>query len=331
MAGFWFSLLAISVGAVGIVLARSADSLGAAYKLDRSITGFMLLAAATSLPELIVSCQVASSGSPDMAVGSLLGSCLMNLMILAVIDLMRRTRGRILSRKAASHSLSALASILLAAVVAVAVLNPDWALMKRLHWGSLLVFAAYAFTIRLVFVDRSRSRAADIIESPEVEQQLDSQPSSKWRPLVWYLLSTAGIFALASPLAVTSDQLAVLLGLSGTFFGAVFLALVTSLPEFVTTYEATRINADEMAIGNILGSNAFNLVILVAVDLVTPMPLFSVLGPIHAVAALGIMITTSIAAMGMLYRVEKRLWFLEPDATAVIIASLAFFYLLYQG
>ena len=326
--GLWFVLLAVAVGLIGIALARSADRVGEAFRLDRSITGFMLLAAATSLPELFVSTHAARNGAADMAVGSLLGSC---LMILAVIDMSRPSRRRMLSRKAAAHVISALASIALAAIVGLAVMSPDWPALGRVHLGSFLVLAVYLLTVRLVFVDRAKSRVAEALESEQSSVVLEGEPIAKTRPLAIYALATVSIFVLASPLAVTSDGLALALGLSGTFFGAVFLALVTSLPEIMTTYEASRIDAEDMAIGNILGSNAFNLVLLIAVDVAYPEPLFASLGPVHAVAAMGVVLVTVIASMGMLYRVEKRTWFSEPDAAAVIGVALIFFYLLYRG
>ena len=131
-----FAAVSVGIAGLGIVLSRSADALGNAFRLDRSISGFLLLAAATSLPELVVSCQVVREGSPGMAVGSLLGSCLMNLLILAVIDLTRRTRGRILTQKAAAHALASLASVFLAAIVAVAVLVPSMPSIGRYHSAS---------------------------------------------------------------------------------------------------------------------------------------------------------------------------------------------------
>ncbi|MCG8649693.1 MAG: hypothetical protein MI861_07660 [Pirellulales bacterium] len=326
-----FAAIAVCVGLAGMLLARSSDRLGEAFHLERSVTGFLLLAAATSLPELVISSQVARAGAIDMATGSVLGSCLMNLLILAGIDLSRRSRGTLLSSKAAAHVLSGLASILLAALVAVAVTTPELPALGRLHSATPVILITYLISFRLVYLDRRVSRLVDEKESELVALEAEKPRPAKARPLLFYCLATAVIFLLASPLAAASENLAVLLGLSGTFFGAVFLALVTSLPEIVTTHEASRIGADDMAIGNILGSNAFNLLVLVAIDAVSPQPLFHVLGDVHVVAALGIIVTTSIAAMGMLYRVEARWWTLEPDAVAVVIVSLAFFYLIYIG
>lgn len=331
MAAIWFIIVAAAVSAVGMLLARSSDQLGEALKLDRSMTGFLMLAAATSLPELVVSCQVARTGAIDMAVGSLLGSCLMNLLILAGIDLSRRSGGRILSRQTAAHALASLSSVLLAAFVAFAILVPMPPILGRLHGGSVLLLVGYVVTFRLVFVDRQVATAQEVVDLDEEPGVSGAtvQSASKWKPAMFYALATLGIFLLAPPLASTSEQLAIALSFSGTFFGAVFLALVTSLPEMVTTAEASRIRADDLAIGNILGSNSFNLLILIALDLVYDKPLFSSLSSVHAIAALGIIVTTTVATMGLLYRVEKRLWFLEPDAMAVVISALLFFYLLY--
>lgn len=322
-----FAWVSVGVALLGIVLSRSADALGDVFRLDRSITGFLLLAAATSLPELVVSCQVAREGSPDMAVGSLLGSCLMNLLILAMIDLSRRTRGRILTPQAAAHALASLSSVLLAAVVAVAVMLPMMPSLGRFHSATLLILVVYAVTFRLVYVDR-RVSGEDAMQDEETVT-VRSVGWKKWRPACWYSLSTLGIFLLAPSLASSSVELSDWLHLSGTFFGAVFLALVTSLPELVTTGEASRMGAEDMAIGNILGSNSFNLLILVAVDVCYPEPLFSSLASVHAIAALGIIVTTTVATMGLLYRVEKRILLLEPDAVSVILLALVFFYLLY--
>ncbi|TWT93818.1 sodium:calcium antiporter [Stieleria varia] len=332
MVAFWFTLLALGVGVTGIVLASSADQLGEAFRLERSVTGFILLAAATSLPELIVSGQLAWNDLPDMAVGGVMGSCLINLLILAGIDLSQRSRGRILSRRAAAHALAALASIMMAAIVGVCVLMPGLPTLGRFHVGTVLVFLSYFVTVRLVFVDRVTSEPVEPHESVSILPETASeQPTRHWlRPLLYYLGATGVILALAAPLTGTSESLATILGLSGTFFGAVFIALVTSLPEAVTTYQATRMDAHDLAIGNILGSNTFNLLILVAIDAFYHKPLFSDLGPVHAITALGIIVTTTIAVMGILYRVEKRIWYLEPDAAGVILSALLFFYFVYS-
>lgn len=324
---FRFFLAALAVAAIGVVLARSADALGQALRLRRSITGFVMLAAATSLPELVVACQVTRTGAVDMAAGSMLGSCLMNLLILAAIDLSRRSRGRILSRQAAAHALASLASILLATLVVFAILLPTVPQLGRLHVGSALLLIGYVLTVRLVYVDRKVSEQTEVTASTTVRAPEPSRLNL--RPFLVFAIAAIGLLIVSQPLASTSNRLAEILSLGGTFFGAVFLAFVTSLPEAVTTFEASRMDNDDMAIGNIFGSNAFNLLILVAIDFCYDKPLFSALSTVNAIAALGVVVTTCVATMGLLYRLEKRIWYLEPDAVGVILIALVFLYLLY--
>jgi cation:H+ antiporter len=78
----------------------------------------------------------------------------------------------------------------------------------------------------------------------------------------------------------------------------------------------------DLAIGNIFGSNVFNLVTLVPVDCFQPGPLFGTLSSAHAVTAAWIMLVTAVAAMGQLYRAEKRYWLFEPDASLIIVLVL---------
>lgn len=115
--------LSLVVAAAGTVLALAADRIAEITQLGRLLIGSLLLAAATSLPELSVDVSAVRRGLADLAVGDLLGSSLMNLLILAVLDLAVRSRGGMLSRQAASHALSGTLSIGLTAIVGLAVLT----------------------------------------------------------------------------------------------------------------------------------------------------------------------------------------------------------------
>ena len=85
--------LAAIVAAAGTVLALSADRIAAITRLGRLLVGSLLLAGATSLPELSVDVAAVRGGLTDLAAGDLLGSSLMNLLILAGVDLAQRSRG----------------------------------------------------------------------------------------------------------------------------------------------------------------------------------------------------------------------------------------------
>jgi cation:H+ antiporter len=107
-------------------------------------------------------------------------------------------------------------------------------------------------------------------------------------------------------LASAADRIATLSELEHSFVGTTLLALTTSLPELVATLAAARLGSFDLALGNIFGSNSFNMLLLVPLDLLQPGPLLSLVRPLHAVTAFGVVLATSVAVMAQLYRFEKR-------------------------
>lgn len=152
--GLEFVVLAAVVAGAGVILARAADRIATVTQLGRLLVGSILLAAATSLPELSVDVAAVRGGMVDLAVGDLLGSSLMNLLILAGIDLMSQTGRRMLSREAASHALSATLSIALTALVGMAVLTGG-----RLPAVDLLGIDGWTWAVGVAWIAWHRSRA----------------------------------------------------------------------------------------------------------------------------------------------------------------------------
>lgn len=311
-----FVLLAIVVVITGTLLARFADELGMITGMGRSMAGVVLLALATSLPELLVGCKAAMIPAVDLTMGDLLGSSLFNLLILAVLDLSTRTRGAALSKTATAHALSAVSGILLTAVVLIFLLvEVSWTFL-RLGAGSWFLLITYLFCLRLIFFDQqyALSQAPEAAETPTM---------SRGKVLTGYFLSAAVIFVAAPYLASVASELADITGLGRTIVGTLFVAFITSLPEAVTTLTALRMGAADLAIGNIFGSNAFNMLIFVGVDLFYDGSLFAAASPTHAVTAAMVIIVTVVAIQGLLYRAEKRLWVVEPDAALVVLLVVA--------
>jgi len=307
----------------GTVLTKYADALGELTGLGRSLAGLVLLAAATSLPELAVDCSAALIDAPDLAVGDLMGSCLFNLMILAVLDLMHHPRGRMLSNVAAAYSLSAAMSLMLVAIALLGIVAGS--LGFQFEWfgvgpGTLAIGTAYVLALRLVYFDQQYvAEAVSVVEPPE---EHEAESMTMRRAVTGYVIATGIIFAAAPFLARTADHLAAVSGLGGTFIGTTFVAVATSLPEVVTTFTAVRMGAFDLAVGNIVGSNSFNMAILVAVDLFYEGPLLASVSPTHALTAGVVIVISSVMILGLLYRVEKRYWILEPDAALVLLLGL---------
>lgn len=316
--------------AAGVGLARFVGRLSELTGLGRLLAGTVLAAAATSLPELSVDASAVRQGNPDLAVGDLLGSSLANLLVLAGLDLSNYSRGRMLSRAAAAHALSATMTILITAAAAAAIL-----LAPRLGpppfgevgFGPLAIVLVYALGVRLVHFDQ-RAAAARV----EGRARRERAPRRALaRAALGYLACAAAILVAGPHLAASAAAIAEATGLGDTFFGTSFVALCTSLPELVVSVEALRAGAFDLAVGNLLGSNAFNMVLLAPLDLLHPGPLLAAVSPDHALTAVAVVAVTAVAVLGQLYHVERRRTFLEPDAALVaslVVATLAGLYLL---
>lgn len=324
-----FVLAAAVIVFAGSFLTRYADALGERTGMGRTLAGLVLLATATSLPELMVDCNLASRGSIDIAIGDLLGSSLFNLFILAGLDLMHRAPQRMLSRTAAAHALSATMSVALTAVCLIALFSRVPGTVLGLGPGPLALAVVYLFSLRLVHYDQQFATAA-VSDAPP-EQERPDTPSLQ-RSSVGFLVAAFVIFLAAPRLAAAAEVLADASGLGGTFIGTTLVALSTSLPELVTTWFAVRMAAFDLAIGNIFGSNSFNMLIFLPVDACYAGSLFAEASPTHVITAGCVILVTAVCMLGLLYRAEKRYWIVEPDALLVILLIIGSLVLIrFQG
>ena len=331
-----FLLLAGAVAAAGSVLARSADQIAEATGLGRLLVGSLLLAAVTSLPELSVDIAAIRSGYIDLAAGDLFGSSLMNLLILAIVDLSIRSGRKMLSREGAAHALSATLGIAVTSLAGLAIVTADKlpaAMILGMSGWSWAILLSYLFGARMIFINQ-RISARLAAESQSDESGL-FQGSSARKPS--FLLSAiifgaaAVVLYFAGPkLAHVAGALAEETGLGGTFVGTTLVAVTTSLPELVASLTAIRIGAIDLAIGNAFGSNAFNIVLFVPLDFLHEGSIFLSMSGAHAVTAFTVVLATAIAVLGQLYHGERRLPFIEPDAFLMLFVVLGGLFLIYS-
>jgi cation:H+ antiporter len=304
-------------------LTRAADRIAELTGLGRLLVGAVLLAGATSLPELSVDVSAVLKGLDDIAVGDLLGSSLFNLLILAVADLVHKKRGWMLSRAAGAHAISGVMSMLLTAVVGVVILSRFGVSLWGIGAGGAIVFVAYALTIRIIYYDQRFAREQATAEGAvqQLPAKSERRPALR-RAIVEFALAAVAIVAAAPFVADAAGTIAEISGLGGTFIGTTLVAFSTSLPELVSTTAAVRLGAFDLAVGNIFGSNAFNMAMLLPVDIASQGPLLATVSTTHAVTALWVVIITSVAVIGELYHVERRKRLLEPDAVMIIVLVL---------
>jgi cation:H+ antiporter len=266
------------------------------------------------------------AGHADLAAGDIFGSSLMNLLILAGIDLCRRNGRKMLSREAASHALSATLAIAVTGLAGCAILTagklPAVTFFGIGGW-SWAILVAYLLGARMLFIDQRISARLAAEKMPE-------RGGTIWRPAAVFLAAAAVLVATGPRLAATAAELADRSGLGGTFVGTTLVAVTTSLPELVASLAAVRLGAVDLAIGNAFGSNAFNMILFVPLDAAFPGSLFEAVSPAHAVTAFAVIVATAIAVLGQLYHAERRLPVVEPDALLMILVIGGAFALVFR-
>jgi cation:H+ antiporter len=305
-------------------LADFGDAIAIRTGLGRMFIGMLLLAAATSLPELLTTINSIQIGVPNLAAGNLFGSNTFNMFLLAIIDL-AFFRQRLLRGAAMRHALSGSLTMLMIGLVLFFIsANID----LRIGWvgvDSLLVIGFYAVAIYLLQKDAAAAPASagEVVDLSGVPSLL--------KAIIGFALATLGLVIITPYLVRSANEIAVITGLGTTFVGTALVATVTSLPELVATIAAVRIGASDMAIGNLFGSNLFNMFALGLADVFFTQGRFlAAIDPAFLMVGLLGLVMTGMGLVGNLARLERRFLFIEIDALLLILTYIAGMWLLYS-
>jgi len=284
-----------------------------------------LLAAATSLPELIASISAFQVGLPDLAAGNFFGSNMVNMFILALVDLINY-QVPLLRRVALTHTLTAALGSGMMVLAVIFVLMDDNPTIGWVGLGSLLLIALYFGGTWLV---QQEGKLASRGVKPPVMAPASGFPSLR-RGLFGFAVASAALVLVVPYLVDASAEIAVITGLGASFVGTTLLSLVTSLPEFLAAMAAMRIGATELAVGNLFGSTVFNMLAIGIADFFYLEGSF--LGAIDngfAIVGLIGLLLTLMALYGNLARIERRFRFIELDAIAIIVVYLGGLFFLF--
>ncbi len=330
-----FLLSAAVIVYAGTKLSRYGDQIADLTGLGGVWIGVVLMAAATSLPEILTDVSAAVMNAPDLAAGDLFGSNMANMLILGIIDLMHRQK-RVWQQAAFEHALSAGLALFLTGLAALFVLQGLDVKHGGIGLGGMLLLLFYVFGMRVVFrqeIMKRRQREQErVVEGQTAEES--KQPSKREglrRASIGFAAATLALLVVAPFLAGSASKIAELSGISTTFIGTSLVGVTTSLPELVTATTAVRLGAFDLAVGNLFGSNAFNMAAFFFVDTAyRGGPLFNAVSDAHAMTALWSILLMSIALMGIIYRVEERYMLIEPDSFVIILGYCLGLWLLFQ-
>jgi cation:H+ antiporter len=232
----------------GEALVRGAGTLASRAGISPLVTGLVVVSAATSAPELAVSVGAVLNGEPDLAVGNVIGSNIANiLLVLGVAALLTPL---VIKRQLVRFDIP----IMLALSLLMLFLSLDGVLSFS---DGLLLFGVVALHA-VASIAIGKREVAGSIEQPE-SMPLNSKPVSLWLAIL-LLLAGIGILVSGSQLLVVGAvNIATALGVGSLVIGLTVVAIGTSLPELATAIVAIRKGETDMAVGNIVGSNLFNI------------------------------------------------------------------------
>lgn len=305
-----FAACAAVIGLAGYQLSRYGDMIAQRTGMSGSWVGLTLVASVTSLPELATGItSVTIAAAPNLAVGNALGSCVLNLVFLVVVDFLFREEP-VWYRASQGHVLAAAFGVVMLGFTLLGLLVSQIAPAGKVSLPAItaeiglttpVVLLLYLLAMRTVFA-YERSHPAPAAAANNGPEPLTLRQAGARFALAASLVVAAGLW-----LPFVAVDLAAAMGWNRSFVGSLFVAFATTLPELAVTLAAVRIGALDMAVGNLLGSNLFNVAIIAVEDLFyLDGVLLADVSAVHALTAGSAIVMTGLAMVGLFFRPRSR-------------------------
>lgn len=236
----------------GDIMVRGAAALARHWGVPALIVGLTIVAFGTSAPEMVVGVQAALAGEGNLAAGNVVGSNIANVLLALGLPALILAIPTNISGVARNSMIALVATLIFIALAFIQAPLMKWQ-------GAILFFGIIAY---LVFMFRLAKAGADdpiLEEMTEIDEGEDGLPTNILKSLLFVVLGIAGLVFGGNLIVVNAVEIAETLGVSKTIVGLTIVAIGTSLPEIATVIVATYRGHPEVAIGNVLGSNIFNL------------------------------------------------------------------------
>lgn len=325
-----FILAGLITWFAGITLAKSTDSLDFRFKIGDAIGGLVLLGIAGSLPEIAVVSTAAKHGDIEVIIGNLIGGLSIQTLVIIIFDFVSHGK-KPLSYLAGTAILSfeTLLAVLVAVIALLAIFVPEKASVFHINPLSVLIVAAWL--IGLYFINKSRNNpkfnltAVDAEPGRRHHERYSVENHKFYRGksnliVILVFLFAAGLTLVAGVyLEKSGTMIANHFGISSGLFAATALAFVTTLPELSTGLESIFIGDNQLAISDIIGGNAFMLILFLMTDLIAKKPILSHGGRSDMIFAVIAILMMSVYAISFVRRSKKRIFRLGLDSILVLI------------
>ena len=325
-----FVVAAAATWLAGTFLSKSTDSLDTRFGLGEELGGLILLAITGTLPEIAITASAALSGHLDLAVGNLIGGVAIQTLVLVILDFAAGPR-RPLSFMVGSL-VPVIEALMVIVVLSTALAGAALPSSTNLFGASPTSYAVVILWVVGVWtVNRVRMNPGWVGEAPEATpgrrhhrepHPAGEHPYAKASTTTVMMIFLAGaLVTLGAGVALqeSGSLLASRMGLQGAIFGATFLALATALPEISSGIAAVRLGDIQLAVGDILGGNSFQITLFLLADLLAGTP---VIVAAHRsdvwLGGLGLLMS-GIAAAAIIARPKKTFLWLGVDSIALVV------------
>ena len=261
--------------------------------LEEGIIGMFFLAVATSFPEIVTGATaVFFLDKTALGYGDVIGSIIFNLMLLVGLDLYQG-EGRILLRVSGINRLTGVYTLFLLGIVLLG------AVLRTMGVG---IPSFFGVGIENILIICTYFLALNIIrKSGEGKGEAPFEADKESFALIWvkFIVLLAVVMALGVWMAKIGDKIVVRTAMSQTFIGTLFLGIATSLPEIIVSFAALRMGSIDMAVGNILGSNLFDVCIIPLLDALSRRPILGFMTSAQLTATVIVTILALITVIGL--------------------------------
>ena len=243
-------------------LVRGAVGLANRFNVSPMVIGMTIVAYGTTAPELVVSVEAALSGAPGIAVGNVVGSNIANILLIL------GTASLVYPIRCTPSLLYRDSSVMLGAAFLFVGLALTGMITRA--QGGLMIAAIISFSIYTYWAERRRSRTHDILE--QEAEEFSEGPRSVWLAMLAVIGGVVSVVVGARLLISGATAAARYFGVGEEVIGLTVVAVGTSLPELATAVVAAWRKHTDVAIGNVIGANIYNvLAIMGVVSIITPL------------------------------------------------------------
>lgn len=249
-------------------LVNGAKAIASSMGISDLLIGLTIVAIGTSMPELVVNIIACYQGNPGLAIGNVLGSNIANILLIlgatAIIRTIPVKKNTVLIEIPFSLAAALLVGFLANSSFELSTL-PAGKLFLSWFDGLVILFFFFMFMAYIIMVG--------LEEKNNMTSSADKEKSSSLSTILSLIGGIIGLFIGGKWVVDGAVQIAENMGMSSTFIGLTVVAVGTSLPELVTSLVAARKNEMDIAVGNVIGSNIFNLLWILGISaIITPLP-----------------------------------------------------------